>query len=381
VSDANARDAAGEAGEDAAAELAAAREELAAVEREIEDHGEDGVAAAADAHRRATDLLDRYEGSATGTGRENFQRYVEFQDALATLVEGLPEDLPEREAFEEAAEVLDRRRLSESHFERAREALGPAAAYADLLNRREAARGRVRDAKTRANRALREAEERLEDLRRLERLGEADLDAPVERLRDPIEAYNDAVREEFTDLRRSAPARELLDLVERTRSFPLVEFRQPPAELAAYVRENPAGEEPVATLLEYADYSPSKLDHYVEDVGALRTTVAVHRTYLERLDGEPLTVAWPPPPAGVLRRRAEELVSVVGRFAAEETVARLRAVRALPRESDYESLRASATARAELSEAERRRVAAGDVRREREALEDRIERLRDELDG
>jgi hypothetical protein len=361
---------------DAAAALAAAEEDLAAVVDEIEERGEEQVAAAADAYRRATALFERYEDTATGTGRENFQNYVEFQSEFDSLVEELDEDVPAREAFEEAEEVLDRRRLRERDFERAREVLEPAAEYVDLLERRDAARERRREARQRVNRAVRDAEERLAELDRLTRLAEADLDAPVDRLREPIEAYDEAVREEFRSFKRSASARDLLDLVGRTESFPLVEFRQPPPDLREYVSAKPAGEEPAPTLLEYAEYSPSKLDHYVDDVGALRTKMAVHRTYLERLDADPLTVGWPPPEAGVLRRRTEELISVVSRFASEETVARLRTVRALPRETDYERLRRAATARADLSESERERVVSGEVEREREAVASRLDRLR-----
>ncbi|MFB6160591.1 MAG: hypothetical protein ABEJ61_05370 [Haloferacaceae archaeon] len=362
-----------------ASEAGEAADRLARLERErdeareaVAEVGEERVAAVANAHREATSLLDRYADSATGTG--DFEAYVEFQERFLGLVEELDDDLPEREAFEAAAETLDRRRLRERDFAQAREEIAPAGAYADMLDRREDAAERYRTARHEAESTLAAVEERIESLERLCELGEADLDAPVERLRDPVEAYNDAVREAFDDYRRSASARELFDLVDATVAYPLVEFRRPPRDLREYVESHAAGDEPVPTLLEYADYSASKLDHYVDDPGALRAKVATHRTYLERLDADPLTVAWPPAPAGVLRRRARELVAVVGRFAPEEVVARARTVRDLPRETAYERLREAAVARAELDEAERERLASGaasaELSRLREAREE-----------
>jgi hypothetical protein len=112
-----------------------AKQRLAAVDSEIESVGEDAVVDAADAYRKAIRLLDRYEGSATGTG--DFQAYVEFQDKFLGLVEERDDDTPASEAFAAAGERLDQRRLSESDFDAAREDLDPAAEYVDLLDRRE----------------------------------------------------------------------------------------------------------------------------------------------------------------------------------------------------------------------------------------------------
>jgi hypothetical protein len=363
-------------GDDAAAELEAAREELRAAEDAVEATGEERVFAAADAYRQATDLLDRYVDDATGTG--DFAAYVEFQDRFLGLVEDL-DDVPAVDAFEEAAELLDKRRLSEADFERARELLEPAREMVAKLERRDAAEESLRAAESEANRRLKAVEERIDELERLQSLGEADLDAPTERLREPVETYDEGVRDDFEAFLSAASAREVLAFVATTESYPLVSFRQPPTELREYVESKAAGEEPIPKLLEYADYSPSKLDHYVDDPGALRTRVAVHRTYLERLGADSLTVGWPPPTADRLRHRAAELVSVVGRFADEETVAALRRVRDLPRTTDYERLRTAAEARAELTEDERERIAAGSVAAELDSLRDERARLRDAL--
>ena len=362
------------------AETVADRVERLATEAErareaVADVGEDRVAAAADAHDQAVALLDRYEERATGTG--DFEAYLEFQGAFLGLVEDLDDDLPGRESFERAGEAMDRRRLRERDFETAREALAEAATYRDRLTRREDAAERLRTARHEARETREEVIARTETLERVLRLGEADLDAPVERLRDPVEAYDTAVREAFEAFYRGASARALFGWLETAQAYPLVDVRRPPRAVREYVREYEAGEHPVPDLLSYADYSASKLEHYVDDPGALRAKVATHRTYLERLDGEALTVGWPPPDAERLRWLGEELVAVVGRFAGEEAVARARTVRDLPRETAYGRLRETAIARAELDEATRERLRTGAVEAELDALR----AVRDRLDG
>jgi hypothetical protein len=355
------------------ADLREARTAVDEVEGAIAERGESRVEAVAEAYDRATALLDRYEERAVGTG--DFEAYVEFQNEFLGLVEELPEDLPEREAFEAASDRLDRRRLRERDFEGAREDLTAAAEVAELPAERERTRERRHEAERDVERRLDAVSERIGELERLVRLGDADLDAPVEELREPIEAYDGAVREAFDEFRREASARELLEFVGTTRVYPLVDFSQPPSELERYVEERPAGEEPVPTLLEYADYSKSKLDHYVADAAALKRRVAVHRTYLERLDAEPLTVSWPPPPAAELRYLARELVAVVGRFADDRTVRLARELRELADHDGYERLRTAAEARESLTERERERLESGAVAAELESLRRERERL------
>ena len=330
----------------------------AAVERESEE----SVDRARRAVRDAESLFDRYEGSATGSGRETFRRYLEFQERFASLVEDLPEDLPGREGFESANDLLDKRRLTESDFERAREALAPAREVVELATERDEAREARREARRTAERRLSELSDQVAHLERLDALAEADFEAPVDRLRDPIEAYDDAVRADFASFRSSVSARELLRWTETAASYPLVGYRAPPEDLRSYVESHAAGEESVETLLSYADESRSKLDHYVDDAAELLRVIPAHRTALRRIDAEPLTVGWPPESAELLRRRCDELISVVGRFGADETVARCRAVRDRTRRDDFERLRRAAASRADIDDltaAERERVRSG----------------------
>ena len=367
-----------EAAEARIEDLRSARERLAAVESEIESVGEAAVIDAADAYRKATQLLDRYEGSATGTG--DFQAYVEFQDKFLGLVEER-DDTPASEAFSAAGERLDQRRLSESDFDRARDDLEPAAEYVDLLDRREDAEEAVAKARRDARLCRRDLDEEIDERAEWLAVGEADLDAPVAELTGPIETYNDAVLDEFDEFYASASIAAVVDFLDRAESFPLVEFRSPPRDLREFAAESPDADEPIPTLLEYADYTGSKLDHYAEDPGLLQTTVAVHRTYLERLSGEPLTVSLPPPPPEELRFRARELVSLLGRFADEETVAQVRTVRDLTRRDDYRTLRRATRAHQELDADELAAVQSGAAAAELERLRDARDRLVAALDG
>lgn len=359
------------------AELEAAADAVAEAEERVAEFGEGALETLAAAHEEFTAILARYEEPATGDG--DFQQFIEFQGKIADVVEDLPEDLLLRETFEAADERLQQRRLSESDFERVRADLEPVADLAGRLDERRDARERYRAARSGVRHRLQEVRERIAELERVTRLGDADLDAPVERLREPIEAYNEAVAEAFGAFRGEAPARDVLALLEAAQRFPLVPFRRPPADLVEYVDAAEAGTEPIPQLLEYAEYSRSKLAHYVADADALKTAVRPHTTYLRRLDATPLTVEWPPAAAEVLRWRCREAGRVLNRFA-PDVVEALRTVRELPRITDYERLRETAVATAELGPAERERLRSGEVaaeldalREEREALEAALE--------
>ncbi|WP_435365128.1 DUF7118 family protein [Haloarchaeobius sp. DYHT-AS-18] len=361
---------------------AAARLREAASQREqarqaVEEQGRDGLEQVAEAYHEATKLLDDYVDTATGSG--DFQAYVEFQERFATLVEGLAEDVAHRDAFETALDRTDKRRLSESDFEATRQALEPAKDAVDLLDAEREAKESYREAEKAAKKRLSTVRDRIAECERLQELGDADLDAPVEDLREPVEAYDEAVVEAFQDYRLDASAREVLDFATDAAEYPLVDVREPPVELADYVETHEAGTETIPRLLELADYSRSKLEHYVDDPVELTRAVSTRQTYLDRLDGSALQLGWPPGPAEQLRRRCEERISLVSRFADEDVVATLRTVRELTWRDDYERLRTAAVALAELDDEERDRLASGAVADELEDLRAERDDLRDAL--
>jgi hypothetical protein len=358
-------------------ELSSAHAAYEEAAERVTERGERDLRAVTDAHDRATTLLDKYEDRATGTG--DFEGFIEFQETFDAFVEGLDDDLPHREAFETANETFDKRRLSGSDFAAARDALAPAAELTDLLAERDTRRERYRDARRRVAARRDDLDDRIDDLEQLHALGDIDLDAPVETLREPIETYNDRVAGAFASFTRETSVRELLRFVVTTDHYPLVSFRQPPADLEEYVENSPVGTESLPQLLEYADYSSSKLDHYVDNPEELKQHVAVHRSYLDGLDAQPLIIGWPPPPADECRFLTRELVSVVGRFAPEETVTRLREIRAFARTERYDRLQRAAAARAELTADERTRLAEGRVERDLERARTERDRLNEAL--
>ena len=293
-------------------ELEAAADRVGDAEAAIADHGESAVETAADAYRNAIRLLESYADSATGTG--DFGAYLRFQSQFLSLADSVPDDTLGYDGFQRASDRMDKRRLSDDDFAFARDALEPAGEAVAMLEERENAREAYRTARHAAKTRLDELRAEADRLQSLQQLGSVDLTTALDQLREPIEAYNEAVRAAFDLFRKHRSARALFALIEAAADRPLVDVDRPPRDLAEYIESAPAGTEPLATLREYADYSPSKLDHYVDDPGALRTHVAVHQTYLNRLGPEPFCIEWPPADAATLRARLGELAPIVRRL-------------------------------------------------------------------
>lgn len=345
----------------------------------VEEAGEQRLKRLQEYHDELLALFDQYEERATGDG--DFQVFIEFQEQIATFVERLPDDLDHRDRFEEVDEILHQRRLTESDFEQARTALQPVEALLERLDERQRTLDRYREARHDVVVRKRELEEEIADRQDLLELGEADLEVSLAPLATPIEQYNEAIEAAFGAFKREASARDIIEFVELTTAYPLVEYRAPPDDLKSYVERSEAGDEPISTLLEYAEYSVSKLEHYVPDARELKRNVATHQTYLRRLDVEPLQIQWPPPSAKTLWWRCRELIAVVGRIAPDATVETLRSVRNLPETTDYERLRESARARDQLDEGEAERLARGAVEEELTLLQAANETLADALEA
>lgn len=357
---------------DPVARLERADSDRQAAREKVQQVGEEGLHSLREAIAELRTILTSYENTAVGD--EDFAAFIEFQDRVGTFIHELPEDLPERDAIEDVDDLLQQRRLTDSDFETARERLDRIERSLEPLESWEDATDRYRDARRAVRSRLSDVKTEISDRERLQRLGEADLDAPVERLRDPIETYTATVTDAFAEFKRNSSAETVLDFLATTANFPLAPFRHPPADLHEFVRTHDVGDEPIPQLLEYADYSRSKLDHYVDDPSALKRAVGSQQTYLERLDADPLTVNWPPPEADVLRWQCNERISVVSRFA-PEAVPDLRAVRESTRREEYGRLRNSAQARTQLTEVERERLQSGAVERELAELRDEREQL------
>lgn len=155
----------------------------------------------------------------------------------------------------------------------------------------------------------------------------------------------------------------------------------PPRRLCEYLEAVAIGDEPIPTLVGYTGYSRSKLAHYVGDPERLAAVVGMNKRLLETLGADPLIVSRPLDLAAELRRRTRELVTVMSRFAVDETVTRARGVHELTYGEPYDRLRDAATVHAELAEDQRERLRRGVVEEElADACEER-ERVADCLDA
>lgn len=348
----------------------------------VEAFGEPELRRLAGTRRELMELFERYEDRATGTG--DFGGFIEFQSQVSALAEELPDDLPRREAFEAVDDAFDKRRLNGSDFERARKALEPVRETTERLDERERARERYRDTRRDVRSRIEELDDRIEELEALLAFDDVDLDAPTERLRGPIEAYNERVTAAFEAFLDRSSAREVCAFFETADRYPLVDTEPLPADFAEYVTEHRAGGEPIPLLLEYASYSRSKLEHYVDDADALKRAVATRRTVLAGIDAEPFRIERSPPSAAELRWRIRELRPLVDRFASgdefEGTITRLHDLRSLTRGSDYAELRRTVTAHETLTDRQRERLANGEIAAEREAAIEERGCLREALE-
>jgi exonuclease VII small subunit len=364
------------------ADLEAAISEYQTAQAAVETVGREQLEALSDAYTDLLELLREFEGKATGTGREEFVNAAQFRASVVDFVDELDDELPDRERFEAARDAVDKRRLSESNFERAREALSPVQEDVDRLDRLETAAEQLRTAYETGEETIEQLEEAIARQERLLELGEADLDAPIQELRDPVDRYNERVETAFEQLRSERSTRELFALLEETEQYPLIDIEQPPAEIRDYVAAHAAGEEPLTQLLEYAEYSRSKLAHYVDDPDLLKRKIATQRVALERIDAAPFTIDWPPPEADRVPWLTRELRGAASQLLDEDALAGLRDLEALARDANrYERLRTAAEAAAELTESDRQRLesgAVGETLSEYREQRDRIAELVDE---
>jgi hypothetical protein len=361
------------------AELEQCEQRLERTQERVDEFGEAKLQRLADVYHEFVGVLDRYEEDVTDDGGD-IQTNIEFQSQIAEVSKHISEDLLLSETFEECDEYLQQKWFSESDFEYVYDQLDPVADLVGRLEERDAALAAYREARRDVRYRIREIDDEVAQLERLSRLGNADLDAPTGRLREPIDAYNDAVTEAFTAFRREASARDVLEFVASMADYPLVPFERPPSELLSYVKNNEPGAETIGQLIEYAGYSRSKLDHYVDGPGELKNTIGGKQTYLDRLDADPLRIDWPLPEATVLTYRCRELTAAVNRFA-PAVVEPLREVAALPRETEFKRLRDSAQARAELTAEERDRIASEDIEGQLDQLREEREHLQAALEG
>lgn len=354
------------------------KRELEQAQARVDEHGEEELEQLQDAYEQFRGTLEIYQEKVVGD-EGDIKTIVEFQSQLDDVMKEIPRGVLLREVFEDCDEYLQQKWFSDSDFEHVYEQLEPIADLTARLDERNEARREYREARRDVEAHLRRCKTEIADLERLSDLADADLDAPTELLREPIEEYNETILEAFREFKQAESAREIIRFLARMEQYPLIHFESPPDDITEYVSEYPPGREPIPTLLEYADYSQSKLEHYVDNPHQLKHAIEGRRAYLSGLDGKPLTVSWPPPEAETLQFRCRELTSAVNRID-PAAVEQLRNVEALHRETEYDRLRNAAVVRQELSDEERERLRSGAIEMELEELYDERDRLQETLD-
>jgi hypothetical protein len=349
-----------------------------AAQARVEEFGQEDIEQLADAYRAFTGLLDRYEDQVVGDAGD-VQTIVEFQSQVAEVYGNIPSDTLLYATFKESADYLKQKYFTESDFEHVREQLEPVGDIVARLDEYQQRQREYRDVRQAVRREIRSLRERISESERLVELSDADLDAPTDRLREPIETYNERATQAFQAFVEDEPSREVVATLDAMEAYPLVPFESPPDTLTTYLQTTEPGEMPVPKLLEYTRYSRSKLRHYVDDPGRFERVVGGQETFLSRLDAEPLRIDWPPPTSEGLRYRCRELTAALNRIA-PSVVEQLRAVAALPRATDYERLHHSATASQQLTDEDRRQLRSGDIEATLTDLREQRDRLQQALD-
>lgn len=336
--------------------------------------GEDRAEKTRELYRRLEDAFEEYREDATGHGE--FGRYVEFQNIVIEAEETVEqEDVYSAEEFKRALGHLDARTLRDKHFRRANEDLSDirdlVETYERYVELEDELRNELRDLEHRADELDREISRKEEALEKAVEVEDID----GSRLREAVEKYNDSVRSNFETFVREAPAVEVARIGEQTHDTALVDDA-PLERGTAEGLSNYVDDETVERVLELADSSDGKLSHYVDDTDGFRE--AVPRTFFETADGTRFKLSYEP--EGVARRRADELIPLVGKFADDETVATLRRVRDMAANGTYGEMRRALVAREEAgASVEELRDELEELRDEKERVGERAEEIRDAL--
>lgn len=337
----------------------------------VEEVGAEPLRNAANLKSRFDAAVREYRDSATG--RDDFGSYVEFRSIATAVEEAVEEDeVYGEDSFLQAAERFDRRTIREKHFDRAEEDLADVEAAVEDLGQAERLQDEVAGMRHRLRRRLDELEDEKDELLgELEQVKEYE-DVDAEELVGLVDEYDRRVKQEFQEFRERASAADVVRVGARAGELPLVDD-QPVDVDDARTLEDVAGDRTVEQVLEMADHSRSKLEHYVDDAVEFRR--AVPRSFLESFDGSAFEIGFDEP-ADVVRYEAPELRKVVQGFADEDVVDLLRRIRRLAMDDEYEEMRRAHQAAGELDpESLRRRV--DEVEEEMETVETRLEEVED----
>lgn len=318
-------------------------------------------------------LVDRYREEATGTGE--FESYVAFQEKMVDLLDRIdPETVYRAEDFEHAIDRFERRIIREKDFRRAERDLSAVRELVETIETAEELQAELEDERGRLESRRRELRSRLRTLEREIQDADRIEDVDPSELVSTIEAYNACVEDEFTEFLHSAPAIEVAGLGQKAADLPLVDVAPPDPAAVELLQSMDLGRETVPTLLEYAGYSDSKLAHYVDDPVEFRRTLP--RAWFETLSADDFSVSMDESGA-VMRYKLPELIRIVGEFADEECVGRLRKLHTLAETGEYDPMRRAHRVANDLgtTDVETLRERKSATESDLERIEERIERI------
>ncbi|MFB6283014.1 MAG: hypothetical protein ABEK59_03645 [Halobacteria archaeon] len=343
-------------------------QELRRNREKVEGYKEPGLEESIELYRELADYMDRYREEAVG--RENFEAYLEFQSLVAEIEEKLEEnrdELYKPGKIERVVNIFEKRKLDESHFEKAEDILSE---LREIVETRDRVDKLEKQLDRRMNK-LRNRKKKLEvEVNRREKKIESIENAPdadPEELVELIEEYNEDVKTEYIEFRDSSPVTDVIDLCRKTATKSLVPSPDFTARDVSNLEKTGLGNAEVDTVLQYMGYTDSKLSHYLEGVTNLEFRRAVPTEFLEGFDGygyqiDPGLEDHP----GELEHRISQITSCIDEFASPETVGKLRRIK-------------KEVARNGYVEKKRALKAKGNTEKDTREIEKEIENRKDEI--
>lgn len=351
-------------------DLDEAIQELTQKRRTLREEGIEEVREARGLYHELQRYIDRYREPATGHG--DFESYIEFQSVLAEIEEQLDGGVYGERGFRDAIQRFESRTLREKHFRRAENDLQGVRETVEVLERVEEIEDELRSERGRLGKRRKELEREIDDLERGIREASEAPDADASRLESLLDSYNEAVEREYESWLSSAAAREVVGHVYRASGMPLIEAEGVDRSTVEALEVSEVGDESVERLLELAEYSDSKLQHYVDDPTRFRSELPT--AWFRVADAEPYKLS-PDMQEGVVERLVPELVRVVSEFASERTIEVLREIGDLARCGRYSGMRRALMARQTTGG-----VDAESLQEEKQGMERELDQVRDDLE-
>lgn len=348
-------------------------QELKRARQRIEDIGLEKAKKTHDFYSELSETMEEYREDAVGTG--DFETYVEFQGILDDLLQRINNSQNEvyrAEDFERVIDGFEKRVIRESDFRRAESRLADVRELAETIDRVREIEKELRYEKGRLERRKSELESRLKRVGRKIDTAKGVSDIDPSPLISIIESYNSSVETDFEEFYNSAPSIKVARLGEKARDLPLADIKPLDKETVEILRRTGMGQKTVSEVLEYADYSNSKLSHYIERPDEFRRNVS--QTWFKLLSADDFKISVETP-QNLIKHKVPELIRIVDEFGSEETVRRLREIHSVAEKGEYAPMR-----RAYLSEKETGDKGLEDLQEEKRDIESEIDEIESKID-